>query len=592
MKTDQKIEKIRQLMRKADISAIVVPSDDPHKSEYVAEHWQVRKWLTGFSGSAGIAVVTLEHAVLWTDSRYYIQAENEISGSEFALLKMGEPDVPGVEKWLKQNLKSGDCVGINGSVFSASGVEKLEKEIKAEGIVLDTTVDFISGIWKDRPSIPASSAFLYSREYAGESRGEKITRIREKMGEHGASYHLITTLDDIAWTLNLRGSDVHTNPVNVAFLMIGPDEICLFMEMSKANGDVLKELKKDGIRMLGYEEVAQALMNLTEDASILVDPENINYALYRSISPGCRIVKKNNPAIAFKAIKNEIQIQHLRQTAVKDGIAVVNFLFWLDQRDGKEDITEQSAADILYTLRKEHEGFIDNSFDPIIAWKDHSAVVHYNATDESDAVISQNGMLLADSGGNYLAGTTDITRTVYIGDVPKQAVMDYTLVLKGHIALASSYFPKGTKGFQVDTLARQYLWGQGMNFGHGTGHGVGFFLCVHEGPASISPFPADVKLEKGMLLTNEPGVYRDGVYGIRLENMILVDQAFENEFGIFLKFENMTWCHFEKNLMNKTMMSEKEINWVDEYHQQVYEKLHNGLKPEVADWLREKTNPL
>ncbi|CCK78415.1 aminopeptidase P family protein [Desulfobacula toluolica] len=589
MNTNEKLDMIRQWMKDKNFAAIVVPSDDPHQSEYVAEHWQARKWLTGFSGSAGTAVITLDHAGLWTDFRYYIQAEQQIAGSRFKLYKAGEPDVATFQKWLIDTLKPKDTIGMDGNVFSTANVKKYEKKFKAKGLLLDTKMDIIRELWTNRPAMPMSQAFCLSEKYAGENRQDKIRQIRNRMDTLGAGYHLTATLDDIAWTLNLRGKDVHTNPVNIAFLLIGPDKVSLFVNKKKISAALEQELKHDGVHLAEYESITIALSQIQDQQTILIDPENTNYRLYQSINKNCRIIEKPNPAIALKAVKNETQIAHLRHTAVKDGVAVVNFLFWLAQQGENAQITEQSVADILYGFRKDQHLFVDNSFDPIIAYRDHSAMCHYSATKESDVVIGSDGMFLFDSGGNYFTGTTDITRTVFRGEPSKKEITDYTLVLKGHIAVATALFPKGTRGFQIDTLARQYLWKQGMDFGHGTGHGVGFFLCVHEGPARISPHPVDVKLEKGMVLTNEPGVYREGGYGIRLENMILVDQAFENEFGTFMKFENLTYCHFENNLIDTDMLSGEEKDWINSYHTMVYEKLSPELDKDVASWLKEKT---
>ncbi|WP_300458014.1 aminopeptidase P family protein [Desulfobacula sp.] len=592
MNTNEKIACVRQWMKDNELAALVVPSGDPHQSEYVAEHWQARKWLTGFSGSAGTAVITLDHAILWTDFRYYIQAEKQIADSHFKLYKMGEPSVPSVEKWLSENLESGDTIGIDGNVVSMANVEKIEADFETKGLLLKTTIDMIKDIWVDRPARPMSNAFSLSKRYTGNRRQENIKVIREQMNALGAAYHLMATLDDIAWTLNLRGQDIHTNPVNIAFVLIAPETVSLFVSKQKISHDLEQELNRDGIVLVEYDGIMDALSQIQDSQTILIDPENTSYRLYQSINKTCKIIKKPNPAIALKAIKNETQIAHLRQTAVKDGVAVVHFLFWLEHQPADAQITERSVADKLYAFRKSQALFVDNSFDPIMAYQDHSAMCHYTATKESDAVIGRNGMFLTDSGGNYFTGTTDITRTIFRGEPSKQEKIDYTLVLKGHIAVATTLFPSGTKGFQIDTLARQYLWQQGMDFGHGTGHGVGFFLCVHEGPAKISPHPVDVKLEKGMVLTNEPGLYREGRYGIRLENMILVDQAFENEFGTFMKFENLTLCHFERNLMAGDLLSSDEKEWINAYHAMVNEKLSPHLDAAVASWLREKTRPI
>jgi Xaa-Pro aminopeptidase len=592
MNRDEKIDHIRRMMKDNSIDAVIISGNDPHQSEYIADHWQARQWLTGFTGSAGTAVITLEHAILWTDFRYYIQAAKQIKGSRFELYKTGEPDVPDFEKYLAEILQPGDTIGIDGNLFSRASVNKYKARFKEKEISLNTDGDFIKVLWQDRPLMPVSKAFPLLKKYAGKSRTKKIEQIRESMNDKGSSFHLMATLDDIAWTLNLRGKDIHTNPVNIAYVLIAPAKVTLFLNLQKIDKELEKELKLDGIDIAEYEDIYDVLPKIPDNKVILIDPENINYRLYQSINKKCKIIEKPNPAIALKAVKNDIEISHLKQTAVKDGAAVVNFLFWLENKGEDTKLSEISSAGKLYEFRRAQDLFIDNSFDPIMAYKEHSAMCHYSATEETDAIIKNKGMFLTDSGGNYLTGTTDITRTVCRSTPTKQQIQDYTLVLKGHIAVASTFFPKGTRGFQIDTLSRQYLWNKGMDFGHGTGHGVGFFLSVHEGPARISPHPIDVKLEKGMVLTNEPGVYREGEYGIRLENMIFVDQAFENNFGTFMKFNNLTYCHFEKDLIHKDMLDKEEKKWINEYHARVYEKLSPVLDIDVSLWLRNKTEPL
>jgi Xaa-Pro aminopeptidase len=592
MTTTEKIERLRKVLTDNTIDALIIPTGDPHKSEYVAEHWQTGKWLTGFSGSAGTTVVTRNEAILWTDFRYYIQAERQLEGSGFELFRLGEPEVPSVTKWLKNNLDAGAVVGIDAKVFSTAGVRELKKELDEKEIRLDTATDMLSGLWTDRPPQPASPAFDFPASYAGQGRGDKIKLIRERINDSGATHHLLSTLDDIAWTLNLRGRDVHTNPVNIAYVWISPDKVFLFINRKKIDSDLERELNRDGVEIEAYETIHETMAGLKEGEGILIDPENLNFSLYEAIPGHCRIIEKPNPSISLKAVKNEVQIRHLRRTAVKDGVAVVKFLYWLEHQAGREPITEISAAEKMFSLRKEQECFIGNSFDPIMAYHDHSAMCHYSATKDTDAVISRDGMFLADTGGHYLTGTTDITRTLCLGKPSPDEKRDYTLVMKGHIAVANTLFPADTRGFQIDTLARQHLWKQGMNFGHGTGHGVGFFLCVHEGPARIGPHPLDVKLEKGMVLTDEPGVYREGRYGIRLENMVLVTEAFENEFGQFLKFEPLTWCHFEKDLLDRELLSGEDIDWINSYHKRVYELISPELDGKTGAWLKEKTGPL
>ena len=496
------------------------------------------------------------------------------------------------KKWLKDSLKPGDTIGLDGRLFSAANIKKFKSAFKAKEISLDTNINFIDGLWIDRQELPKSQAFSFSVKYAGKTRVEKIQEIRDKMVSLGASYHLIAKLDDIAWTLNLRGDDVHTNPVNISYLLIESEKINLFIDAKKVDQNLEDELRKDGVQLFDYSKIYSSLSKIDKKETILIDPENANFKLYSSVSKENKIIEKPNPAIGLKAIKNDTEIEHLYDTAVKDGIAVVSFLYWMEHQTAADNVTEVSSADKLSEFRNAQDDFVDDSFDPIMAFQDHSAMCHYSASTETDVVIGDSGFFLSDTGGNYLTGTTDITRTISRGAPLKEEIKDYTLVLKGHMAVAFSLFPQNARGYQIDALARQYLWNEGMDFGHGTGHGVGFFLCVHEGPARISPFPVDIKLKEGMLLTNEPGVYREGKYGIRLENMILVKKAFENEFGTFLKFDNLTYCHFENGLIDKTLLTQKEIDWVNDYHAMVYEKVSPGLEPEVADWLKKKTIPL
>jgi len=579
-------------MVEKNIAALVVPSGDPHQSEYMADFWQARQWLTGFTGSAGTAVVTKDAAILWTDFRYWIQAASQIGTSDFELFKQGEPGVPAFEAWLYQTLSSGDIIAMDGKIVSAANVKKYKKVFTEKGMTLATDVDLIADIWTDRPPMPASRAWMLSDTYAGKTRLEKLDQIRSAMAKTGANTHLMTTLDDIAWTFNLRGEDVRNTPVNLAFALVTLDRAILFINPSKVDGKLVSAFGQDNIELLPYTRVEEILGSLGQETRIRLDPDFVGYAFYQAVDPKVWIIEKINPATELKAVKNETEINHMRQTAIKDGVAMVNFLHWIENRTDSAQVSEMSVAKTLFDFRKQQLDFYNNSFDPIMAYGEHSAMCHYSATPESDVPLKREGMFLNDSGGNYLTGTTDITRTLNLGTPAKQEIKDYTLVLKGHICVASALFPEGTKGFQIDTLARQFLWKEGMNFGHGTGHGVGFFLCVHEGPAKISPFPIDVELKKGMLLTNEPGLYREGRYGIRLENMILVVKDRKTEFGQFMKFENMTLCHFETSMVDRELLCQKEINYLNTYHQQVYERLSPVLDPQVAAWLKKKTAPI
>jgi Xaa-Pro aminopeptidase len=592
VKTDEKLAALRQMMAAHQIAALVVPSADPHQSEYVTGHWQARAWLTGFTGSAGVAVVTQTRAILWTDFRYWLQAGSQMQGSEFELFRSGEKDVPEFHRWIFDHLSPEDSVAIDGRVISRNQEKKYRQLWDIRQVRLRTGLDLVGDLWTDRPPMPVTPAWEFDVTFAGQSRVDKIAQIRGAMDQAGADCHVMTGLEDIAWTFNLRGSDAPNNPVNIAFALVEKDQVRLFMHPDKVGPDLASGLSTDGVCLEKYLDVYQAVGEIPEHACVLLDPDMVSAGLCAAINPECRLIEQTGPATRLKAVKNDIQVQHLRETAVKDGVAVVQFLHWLTTRDPAEPVFEISAADKLFDLRRCQPHFISNSFDPIMAFGEHSAMCHYGADPHTDVRLENHGMFLTDSGGNYLTGTTDITRTLCLGKPTLQQIKDYTLVLKGHIAVATACFPEGTKGFQIDTLARQYLWQQGMNFGHGTGHGVGFFLCVHEGPARISPHPVDVALEKGMVLTNEPGVYREGEYGIRLENMVLVRPAQETPFGRFLEFENLTWCHFERELVDTSLLTEGEIAWIDQYHRQVFEQVSPHLSSGAAAWLKIRTQPL
>ncbi|MFO7988397.1 MAG: aminopeptidase P family protein [Thermodesulfobacteriota bacterium] len=592
MKTDEKLAALRQEMAARQIAAVVVPAADPHQSEYVTAHWQTRAWLTGFTGSAGVAVVTRTKAILWTDFRYWLQAGAQLKGSEFELFRSGEKGVPECHYWIFDHLSSGEEVAIDGRVISRNQEKTYRQLWDVRGIRLRTDLDLVGSLWQDRPPIPVTKAWEFDMCFAGESRADKIGKIRDAMDRAGADCHVMTGLEDIAWTFNLRGSDIPNIPVNIAFALVTKDLVRLFIHPDKVDSKLAAILAADGVALSGYTDIDTALARLPDSARMLLDPDMTAAGLSSAVNPVCRIVDKPSPAARLKAVKNQVQIGHLRDTAVKDGIAVVGFLHWLSKRDPKDPVTEISAAQKLFDLRAAQPDFVENSFDPIMAYGPHSAMCHYSATAETDARLENAGMFLTDSGGNYLTGTTDITRTLCLGEPTLQQIRDYTLVLKGHISVATACFPEGTRGFQIDTLARQYLWQNGMNFGHGTGHGVGFFLCVHEGPARISPHPVDTALEKGMLMTNEPGLYRDGEYGIRLENMVLVTEARHTEFGRFLTFENLTLCHFERELIDKHLLTDAERSWIDRYHQQVFDRISPHLPARAAEWLKTRTAPL
>ena len=588
MNTQDKLCALRRKMDETGVNAVIIPNADPHQSEYLAGHWQALKWLTGFSGSAGTAVVTQKVAGLWTDSRYWIQAAAQLDS--FELFRQGDTDVPSFDRWLADTLSANDRIALDGKMMSAAQTGSLKKIFAQTGIVVDTAMDLISDLWLDRPPMPRTPAFELDTVYAGETRKEKFSRIRKKMADYNADCHVLAALDDIAWTFNLRGQDIHTNPVNLAFAIIDMDKICLFIDPAKVSPALGTALEADGDELFDYDDFYKTIQALDKQSRVLLDPERISDFIYQAIGMRSDIIEASNPSLIFKCLKNEVEISHIRETVVKDGQAVVNFLHWLDTSDAPK--TEISAAEQLLNFRKAQDAFIHPSFDSIMAFKEHSAICHYSAAPDTDLPLSPDAMFLTDSGGNYLTGTTDITRTVHLGVPSSKEIRDYTLVLKAHIAVATAVFPATARGYQIDAMARRHLWQQGLDFGHGTGHGVGFFLCVHEGPARLSTLPVDITLKPGMLLTNEPGLYREGQYGIRLENMVLVIKDRDTQFGSFLKFENMTFCHFERDLVNKAILSLAEINWVNDYHQMVYDRLAPGLDGPVRQWLEHKTKPL
>ena len=588
MNTQDKLFALRRKMDEAGVSAVIIPNADPHQSEYLAGHWQAMKWLTGFSGSAGTAVVTKTKAGMWTDFRYWIQAATQLNG--FDLFKQGETGVPAFDKWLTDTLSANDRIAMDGKIVSAAQAGSLKKQFSQKGIVVDTTMDLISDLWQERPTRPRTPAFELDAVYAGETRKEKFSRIRKKMADYNADCHVLAALDDIAWTFNLRGEDIHTNPVNLAFALMTMDKIRLFIDPTKINTALEATLEADGVALFDYDAFYETVHKLNKKSKVLLDPEKVSDFIYQAVKMRSDIIEAPNPSTKFKCLKNKIEISHIRDTAVKDGRAVVNFLHWLDTSDTPK--TEMSTAEQLLHFRKEQDAFVHPSFDAIMAFREHSAICHYSADPDTNLPLSPDAMFLTDSGGNYLTGTTDITRTVHLGRPTSQEIQDYTLVLKAHIAVATARFPATARGYQIDAMARRHLWQQGLDFGHGTGHGVGFFLCVHEGPARLSTLPVDIALAPGMLLTNEPGLYREGRYGIRLENMVLVVKDRETPFGSFLKFENMTFCHFERSLIDKTMLSSPETNWVNGYHQMVYDRLAAGLDTPVRQWLKEKIKVL
>ena len=587
----ERIHALRMTFRPNNIKAFIIPSTDPHLSEYVAPYWMSREWISGFTGSAGTAVILMDKAGLWTDSRYFLQAEKELEGSGITLYKEMLPETPSITKFLCQNLKPGESVSIDGKMFSVQQVEQMKEDLAPYQLQVNLFGDPLKNIWKDRPSMPDAPAFIYDVKYAGKSCGEKVAAIRTELKEKGIFALFLSSLDEIAWTLNLRGSDVHCNPVIVSYLLVTQDEVVYFISPEKITQQVNEYLQEQQVSLRKYDE-AESFLNSFAGENILIDPKKTNYAIYSAINPACKVVRGESPVTLLKAIRNEQEIAGIHHAMQRDGVALVKFLKWLEASvlSGKE--TELSVDRKLHEFRAAQPLYMGESFDTIAGYKEHGAIVHYSATEESDVTLQSKGFLLLDSGAQYLDGTTDITRTIALGELTEEEKTDYTLILKGHIALAMAKFPAGTRGAQLDVLARMPIWSHGMNFLHGTGHGVGHFLSVHEGPQSIRMNENPIVLQPGMVTSNEPGVYKAGSHGIRTENLTLVCKDKEGMFGEYFKFETITLCPICKKGIIKEMLTAEEVKWFNDYHQTVYKKLSPSLNEEEKKWLLEATKAI
>ena len=584
----ERVSSLRALLIENNLSAFIVPSTDPHLSEYVASHWKSREWISGFTGSAGTIVVTLDKAGLWTDSRYFLQAEKQLENTDIALFKDGLPSTPSLVEWLYSELGEGTSFGIDGKMFSTSEVENLKDKFLKKNISVNTSLDPFDTIWKDRSVMPQNPAFVYDIKFAGVSCKEKVQQIRQDMDKVGAQSLLVSALDEIAWTLNLRGCDVKCNPVVVSYLLITKKDVFYFISPEKLSDEVRDYLSSEDVAIYNYEEINSVLLNIDSE-SILVNTAKTNYDVYSSINPSCKILRGDSPIPYLKAVRNEQEIVGIRSAMIRDGVALVKFLRWLEESvpQGKE--TELSIDKKLHEFRAAQDLYMGESFDTIAGYKEHAAIVHYSATPETSSALKPEGFLLLDSGAQYLDGTTDITRTIALGPLAEEEKIDYTLVLKGHIGIATCKFPYGTRGTQIDVLARVALWQRGLNYLHGTGHGVGHFLCVHEGPQSIRMNEIPYLLLPGMITSNEPGVYKGGRHGIRIENLTLVRRDIETEFGAFYRFETLTLCPISTEGIIKTLLTDFEINWLNDYHQMVYDRLNPYLDSEERIWLRGKT---
>ena len=591
MDINQRLTDLREVMKREHLSAFIFPSTDPHQGEYVPDHWKGREFISGFNGSAGTAVVTLTSAALWTDSRYFLAAEEQLKDTEFQLMKLKMEDTPTIAEWIGKECGAGVEVAVDGMVNSTNSVRELIADLRKQGgITLRTNFDPLEQIWQDRPPIPLNPVEEYPLAYAGEAANVKIARIRQALRKLHADGMLMAALDDIAWTLNLRGTDVHCNPVFVSYLLISSTSVTLYINKEKLTPEVMAYLKGEGVGVDAYENIQKGLKDYFE-YNILLDPDEVNYTLFNAVTR--EVIEAESPVKQMKTIKNSTEIAGFRQAMLKDGIAMVKFLYWLDKQLAEgEALTEISVSEELASLRAEQTLFRGVSFDTIAGYEAHGAIVHYEATPESDVPLKPEGFLLLDSGGQYLDGTTDITRTIALGPVTEEQKKIYTLVLKGHIQLELCKFPSGISGTQLDVLARKDMWRAGMNYLHGTGHGVGSYLNVHEGPHQIRMEWKPAPLMAGMTVTDEPGIYLAGKFGVRIENTLLITHYNETEFGKFLQFEPLTICPIDKKPIIKEMMMPEEIAWLDQYHRRVLELLSPRLDDDEIEWLQEACAPL
>ena len=587
----QRIEKIRDLMKEKNIYAYIVPSSDYHQSEYVGEYFKAREFMSGFTGSAGTLIVSMDEVGLWTDGRYFIQAEQELKHSGIKLFKMGEEGVPTIEEYLLEKLPKNSTLGFDGRVMSVKEGQNLANKLVFKGINIEYKYDLVNDIWQDRCSLPTEKAFLLDIEYSGESFSHKLSRIRQAMKEKKATTHILASLDDIAWLFNIRGRDVKSNPVVLSYAVICTNSVYLFIDKNKIGEDIKHELSKEDVQIKGYDEVYEFIKNIDEDEVVLIDTSKVNYAIYNSIPSNVRKIEERNPSILFKSIKNEIELKNIRNSHIKDGVAFTKFMYWLKNNIGKIDITEISATQKLEDLRREQDKFIEPSFSTIAAYKDHAAMMHYSATEESNYKLEPRDLFLVDSGGQYFDGTTDITRTIALGPILENVRRDFTNVVRGMIRLSKAKFLYGCRGYNLDILARGPLWEEGIDYKCGTGHGIGFLLNVHEGPNGFrwkvrEGIDDTCILEEGMVTTNEPGVYVENSHGIRIENEIVVRKAEKNEYGQFMNFEVITFAPIDLDAIDESLLLKDERIYLNNYHKQVYDKISPYLNEEEKQWLK------
>ena len=597
-----RIDNLRQALVKQDLTAIIVPSADPHLSEYLPEYWQARQWLTGFTGSVGTLVVTADFAGLWTDSRYWVHAADQLDGTGISLQKLA-PGQPNHIDWLAEHLAEGDSVAVDGNVLSIAEQDRLLDGFDASDITLITDRDVLTDIWADRPALPTAKLYKHNEQFIAQSATSKLAAVRAGMAEVGATHHLLSSLDDIAWLTNLRGADVDYNPVFLAHMLIDAEKATLFIDDNKVSSEIEKSLKDSGITLADYEAVQDALGTLTADDLLLLDPSKVAVGTLSNMGDGIGFIERMAPSTLLKSIKSDADINHVREAMRQDGVALCEFFATFEQRlNAGERLSELDVDSMLIEVRSQQPHYVSPSFPTIAGFNENGALPHYRATPEKfsylDVAEGEGGLLLIDSGAQYQNGTTDITRVVGIGQVNSDHKRDFTTVLKAHVALAKAHFPDGIASPLIDAICRAPLWQAQMDYGHGTGHGVGFFLNVHEGPQVIAysaSTPKERAMKEGMISSNEPGLYREGKYGIRIENLMVnkrVAQPTETEFGDFLNFETVTYCPIDTRLIEKSLLSDIEVDWLNSYHKQVYAELNGRVKGAALEWLTERTQAI
>lgn len=588
----ERIIKLRELMKERGIDVYVIPSSDYHQSEYVGEYFKSREFISGFTGSAGMVVVTENEAGLWTDGRYFIQAEKQLEESTITLFKMGEENVPTYIEYIGKNLKNGQCLGFDGKVLSGKNVFDIKSGFGKKEIKIEDRYDLVGEMWNDRPALPKSDVFILDEKYCGESFESKIERVRRKMSDLNANKHILTSLDDIAWLFNIRGRDVKNNPVSLSYAMISNEEAVLYIDKNKITEEVEKYFIDKNIQLKDYFSIYEDVKNIEKEDIVLLDTTKVNYLIYNSIPAETEIIDKPNPSTLMKACKNDIELENLKNAHIKDGVAVTKFMYWLKKNIGSQEITEMSAAEKLESFRKEWADYIEPSFNTISAYEANAAMMHYSANKDSNSQLAPRNLLLVDSGGQYIDGTTDITRTFVLGECSEEVKEHFTLVLKGMLSLSMIKFMHGVTGTNLDILARKPVWSRGIDYKCGTGHGVGFLLNVHEGPHSIRWQYNPQVLESGMTVTNEPGVYIQGSHGIRLENELIVRNAEKTDFGQFMVFETMTYAPLDLDGVVIELLNEEEKEFLNNYHQIVFEKISPFLSEEEKKWLKEYTRKI